>query len=119
MKHLPKHLRPRWRYLAVALQSVPDADVDRRAFRRELGMAARTLLGDAGTAELDLSVLQFAFEDGEGHAVVRCRRGEVRRTRAVLACLHDVDEVPIGIHVQGVSGTVRACEEKFLSLTPG
>ncbi|MFC6754912.1 ribonuclease P, partial [Halorubrum tibetense] len=36
MKHLPKHLRPRWRYLALGIEAWPDADVDRRAFQRAL-----------------------------------------------------------------------------------
>ena len=31
MKHLPKYLRPRWRYLGVGIESWPDADVDRGA----------------------------------------------------------------------------------------
>lgn len=114
MKHLPKHLRPRWRYLAVGLESVPDADVHRTTFRRELRAAARALVGDAGTAELGLAVLEFALEEGEGHAVVRSRRDAVGTVRAAVACVHDIDGVPIGIHVRGVSGTVRGCEEKFL-----
>lgn len=114
MKHLPKHLRPRWRYLAVGLESAPDADLDRSAFQGELLDATRTLLGDPGSAEVALSVLDFAFADGAGHAVVRTRRGEVERARAVVACLHEVGDVPVGVHVRGVSGTVRACEEKYL-----
>lgn len=98
----------------MALQSDPDADVDRRAFRRAIDAAARDLVGDAGSAEMDLSVLRFAFEEGNGHAVVRTRRGAVQTTRAVVACLQEVHGDPVGVHVRGVSGTVRACEEKFI-----
>ena len=114
MKHLPKHLRPRWRYLAVGLESWPDADVDRRSFQRELWFAAQNLLGDAGSADLDGSVLSFRFESGVGEAVVRARRGEVERLRAVLATVDAVDGRPLGVAVRGVSGTVRACEEKYI-----
>ena len=114
MKHLPKHLRPRWRYLAVELESWPDADVDRRSFQRELWFAAQNLLGDAGSADLDGSVLSFRFESGVGEAVVRARRGEVERLRAVLATVDAVDGRPLGVAVRGVSGTVRACEEKYI-----
>lgn len=114
MKHLPKHLRPRWRYLAVGLEAWPDADVDRGRFQRHLWYAAQNLLGDAGSAALDLKVLGFAFEDGVGDAVVRARRGEVDRARAVLACLDAVDGDPLGVTVRGTSGTVRACEEKYI-----
>ena len=114
MKHLPKHFRPRWRYLAVGLESWPDAVLDRRTFQRELWFAAQNLLGDAGSADLDGSVLHFRFEDGDGEAVVRARRGEVERLRAVIATIDAADGQPLGVSVQGVSGTVRACEEKYI-----
>ncbi|WP_255149362.1 Rpp14/Pop5 family protein [Halorarius halobius] len=114
MKHLPKHLRPRWRYLGVAVESWPDARLSRGDFQRELWAAARGLLGDAGSAELDLSVYGFEFADGTGHAVVRTRRGEVERARAALACVDAMNGYPLGVRVRGVSGTVRACEEKYI-----
>jgi ribonuclease P/MRP protein subunit POP5 len=114
VKHLPKHLRPRWRYLAVGLESWPDVDLDRRSFQRELWFAAQNLVGDAGSAALDGTVLHFRFADGEGEAVVCARRGEVDRLRAVLATMDEVDGRPLGVFVRGVSGTVRACEEKYI-----
>jgi ribonuclease P/MRP protein subunit POP5 len=114
MTPLPKHLRPRYRYLAVGLETGPDAEIDRRAFQRAIWYAAQNLLGDVGSAALDLSVLQFAFAEGTGEAVVRTRRGEVDRTRAVLACLDAVADQPVGLRVRGTSGTVRACEEQYL-----
>ena len=114
MKHLPKHLRPRWRYLAVAIESWPDAEIGRRDFQRSLWFATQNLLGDVGSADADLTVLRFSFEDGEGEAIVRVRRGEVERARAGLACIHEIDGEEVGLKVLGVSGTVRACSEKYL-----
>ncbi|WP_458188411.1 Rpp14/Pop5 family protein [Haladaptatus sp. NG-WS-4] len=114
MKHLPKHLRPRWRYLAVGLESWPDADVDRRSFQRSVWFAGQNLLGDAGSADADLRVLRFAFEDGEGEAIVRARRGHTDDARAALACIEAVRDDPVGVFVRGISGTVRGCEEKYL-----
>lgn len=114
VKHLPKHLRPRWRYLAVGLESWPEADLDRRSFQRELWFAAQNLIGDAGSANLDGSVLHFHFEDGDGEAVIRARRDEVEQLRAVLATVDEIDGQPLGVFVRGVSGTVRACEEKYI-----
>ena len=119
MKHLPKHFRPRWRYLGVGLEAWPDADLDRRAFQRALWESARTLLGDPGSAAVDLSVLTFEFADGEGETVVRARRGRVDEARAALACLDAVEGHPVGVHVRGVSGTVRACEERYLGRRSG
>src|SRR6056297_2826826 len=114
MKHLPKHLRPRWRYLAVAIEAWPDADFDRRDFQRSLWFSAQNLLGDAGSADADLTVLQFEFEDGRGEAVVRARRGRADDARAALACVDEIHGDPVGVRVDGISGTVRACEEKYL-----
>ena len=118
MKHLPKHLRPRWRYLAVGLETWPEASLGRRSFQREVWYAAQNLLGDAGSAAVDLSVIRFAHSDGAGHAIVRTRRGETDRARAALACVDSVDDEPLGLRVRGVSGTVRACEEKYIRGPP-
>lgn len=118
MKHLPKHLRPRWRYIAVGLESWAGHDLDRKTFQKELWVATQTLLGDAGSAEVDLSVLTFRFVAGDGHAVVRTRRSQVGRARAALTCIHEVDGVPLGVQVRGVSGTVRACEENYIRAPP-
>ena len=114
MKHLPKHLRPRWRYLAVELESWPDADISRRPVQRALWYAAGNLLGDPGSADANLRVLGFSFEDGTGEAVVRVRHGEVGPARAAVACVDAVDGQPVRLRVRGVSGTVRACEEKYM-----
>jgi ribonuclease P/MRP protein subunit POP5 len=114
MKHLPKHLRPRWRYLAVALESWPDAEFTRRDLQRELWFAGRRLLGDPGSADADLTVLDVSMDDGVGTAVVRTRRDAVADARAAVACVHEVAGAPVRTTVTGVSGTVRACEEKYL-----
>ncbi|TQQ79912.1 ribonuclease P [Halonotius terrestris] len=114
MKHLPKHIRPRWRYLAVGIESAPDAEIDRGAFQRALWYAAGNLLGDAGSADADLTVFGFEYADGVGEAIVRTRRGETDAARAALACIDSVDDDPIGLVVRGISGTVRACEESYL-----
>ncbi|QCC52266.1 Rpp14/Pop5 family protein [Halapricum salinum] len=118
MKHLPKHLRPRWRYLAVSLENWPEADFDRNAFQRHVWFAAQNLLGDVGSAAIDLTVIRFESWDGGAEAIVRVRRGESDRARAVLACLADVDGEAVGLRVRGTSGTVRACEEKYMGGGP-
>lgn len=113
---LPKHLRPRWRYLGVEIEQWPDASLDRRAFQRALWVAARKLLGDPGSADCDLTVMRCRFDEanGTGEAIVRVRRDERERGRAALACVNEIGDEPVGIHVQGASGTIRACEERHL-----
>ncbi|NGM71071.1 ribonuclease P [Natronolimnobius sp. AArcel1] len=114
MKHLPKHLRPRWRYLAVALESWPDADLDRRSFQREVWYAGQNLLGDPGSADALLQVVNFEFADGVGEAIIKVRHGETDSARAAIACIDEIDGDAVGIRVCGISGTIRAAEEKYL-----
>ena len=114
MKHLPKHLRPRWRYLAVALETSPDASIGRRGFQREVWYAAQNLLGDPGSADADLTVVYFRFDDGgSGEAIVRVRRGEVDAGRAALACVDEVDGTPLGMYVRATSGTIRGARSRL------
>lgn len=118
MRHLPKHLQPRWRYLAVGMETWPDANLGRRDLQAALWKSGRTLLGDPGSADAELTVLRFRFDDGAGGAIVRARRDEVTRARAAIACVDVVSGHPVGLAVRGVSGTVRACEENYLSQRP-
>ena len=119
MKHLPKHLRPRWRYLVVGIETWPDASLSRGPFQREVWYAAQNLLGDVGSADADLTVVRFRFADGAGEALVRTRRDEVGAARAALACVASVDDDEVGLRVRGVSGTIRACEERYLGRAGG
>jgi len=118
MKHLPKHLRPRWRYLAVGIETWPTASLDRRAFQRAVWYAAQNLLGDTGSAETDMTVLQFHDYDGTAEAIVRTRRGQTDPARAALACVDSIDDDEVRVRVRGISGTVRACEEKYIRGPP-
>lgn len=115
---LPKHLRPRWRYLAVAIESWPDATVDRRSLQARLWAAARGLYGDVGAADLDLTVVRFEGTAGAWSAIVRTRRGETERARGAIAAIGAIDDRPVGLRVRGVSGTVRACEERYIGRPP-
>lgn len=115
MSPLPKHLRPRYRYLAVTIETWPDASLDRDGFQSALSSAVRALFGDAGVAAVGPRVIRFSYADGAGRTVVRTRRDEVDTARTGLAALGDVNGAPIAVCVRGISGTVRACEEKYLN----
>ncbi len=111
---LPKHLRPRWRYLALGLRSWPDVVLERAAVEAAFQRSARQLFGDAGEARTTIRLMHWSWTDGTGEAVVRTRREAVCRTRAAIACTAKIEDAPVGINVRGVSGTVRACEENYL-----
>jgi ribonuclease P/MRP protein subunit POP5 len=115
MKHLPKHLRPRWRYLAVGVETEPTVQFDGRDIQQAVWRAARSLLGDPGSADVDLRVMRTHLADGGGEVLLRVRRGEVSRGRAALACVDTIAGEPIGLVVRGVAGTARAAEEKYMN----
>lgn len=119
MKHLPKHLRPRWRYLVVALETWPTVDLDEATVQETLWEAVRSLLGDAASADIAIRLIRFEYTAGNGVAVVRVRRGEVDRARAAIACVDAIEDAPAGLTVEGVSGTIRAAEEKYMNAPAG
>ena len=119
MRHLPKHLRPRYRYLAVEIEARPAAALDRQAFQAAAWSAARGLLGDAQSAAVDLQVLEGDFWAGGGAAIVRVRRDRVQSARAALACVEAVAGEPVRVGVRGIGGTVRATERQYWGGPPG
>lgn len=118
VKHLPKHLRPRWRYVVVEIETWPDADFDERELQRSLWFSAQNLLGDAGSADAGLKIVRSDRWRSGGEAVVRVRRDAVEPARAALACVESVNGHPVGIAVRGVAGTIRAAEEKYIRGPP-
>ncbi len=111
----PKANRPRWRYLTVGVElgTTPGGErtpPDRRAVQRAVWSATVALFGDPGSAAVDPTVV----EAGDDAVVLRVRRDEVERARAALACVTTLDGTPAALRVRGVSGTVRACVERFL-----
>jgi len=114
MSPLPKHLRPRYRYLAVRLESWPDHAIDRSVFQRAIEESVQSLYGDSGVSAAEPHVIQFTLREGVGQAIVRSRRDAVTETRAGLAAVSRLHGAPIGVYVRGISGTVRGCEEKYL-----
>lgn len=115
MRHLPKHLRPRWRYLVCEVETSAEHEPAQRALQTAVWEAARGLLGDPGSADADLQVVRTALGPSGGTVAVRARRDEVTSARAALACVHSLDGTPVGLRVLGVSGTLRAAEEKYMT----
>lgn len=110
----PKHLRPRWRYLAVSIETPADVTIARDDVQAALWSGTRHLLGDVTSARLGMEVVRFGHADGQGRSIVRVTRDGVEDARAVLATLDRVAGHPVRFDVRGVSGTIRACEENYL-----
>ncbi|MFB6255060.1 MAG: Rpp14/Pop5 family protein [Halobacteriaceae archaeon] len=114
MQHLPKHLRPRWRYIAIRLESWPNITIEKEDFQRNLWYAGQNLLGDPSSADARLEVVMFTYQNGLGEAIIKVRHQHTQEARAAISCISNIDGKPVGILVKGISGTVRACEEKYM-----
>ncbi|MCD5409665.1 MAG: RNase P [Methanocellales archaeon] len=108
MKMLPSSLRERKRYLAFEAASTDE--VSRRELTNELWANARSLLGDVGTSQCDLCLLDF---DGR-FGILRCAHDKTATARAVLATIDRVGKIRVGIAVIGTSGTIKSATEKFI-----
>ncbi|WP_305064327.1 Rpp14/Pop5 family protein [Methanococcoides sp.] len=108
LKVLPPTLRQDRRYFAFEL--IGGNRVDRSDLLREIFSCASSLVGDKGSSECDMKLLDF--EDSKG--IVRCLRDRMDMTRAVLASVTSVDGKPVIIHVLGISGTVHGATTKYL-----
>ncbi len=118
MSPLPKHLRPRYRYLAVTIETPPNADLTRPLFQHGIWDRARELIGDAGSARIDLQIMRFRFSDGLGDSIVRTNRSTTMDARAAITTLTKINNIPIRVSVKGISGTIQGCEEKYLGQDP-
>ena len=115
MKPLPKHLRPRYRYIVVSIESWPTAKFDKRTFQHALWASTSRLFGDTGANAADLFLIQFEFSNGSGWGIIRTHRDALPIARPSIACISKINEFPVGILIRGVGGTIKSCQEKYLS----
>jgi ribonuclease P/MRP protein subunit POP5 len=98
----------------VELETWPDVTISMESLQRQIWFSAQNLLGDPGSADAVLEVVRGEIWAGGGEALVQVRRGEVDRARAAIACVDSIEDDPVRITVRGVSGTIRAGEEKYI-----
>ncbi|MCD4702696.1 MAG: ribonuclease P [Methanosarcinaceae archaeon] len=111
MKILPPTLRDTKRYLAFELVSV--RPVARNDLIREIFSCASYLVGDMGSSQCGIRLLDFEGSRG----VLRCLADSVELTRAILAILSSVEDEQAFVYVLGVSGTVKGATKKCLEHT--
>lgn len=110
MKGLPKSLRGRQRYVWFRVETDPWMEVEEADLQRVVWWEAQNLYGDLVSSEAELRLVEF---DGEVGAL-RVGHDVVREARAALACVHEVDDASVGVHVVGVSGTLKSGRRKYL-----
>ncbi len=104
--------------MVVSIESWPTANIDKRTFQHAIWTSTSRLFGDNGAATADLFLIRFEFSDGSGWGIIRTPRDALHMAKSSLACISQINEFPIGILIKGVSGTIKTCEEKYLSDLP-
>jgi len=108
VKILPPTLRKKKRY--IAFEVVSHNTVSREDLIREIFSAASSLVGDVGSSECEIRLLQYNFPIG----IIRCRHKKAGISRAILATVNRVQNEPVAINVLGVSGTISNATQKYV-----
>ena len=74
------------------------------------------LYGIMGLSQIEPALIDFDEEEQRG--ILRCSRDHLRRMRAVLALTTEVSGSAAAVHVEMVSGTIKALRSK-LGVLPG
>ncbi|UCE43949.1 MAG: ribonuclease P [Candidatus Bathyarchaeota archaeon] len=99
---LPKGVRRRY----LALKITGEQSVSREDLLNTLWDSTIQLFGEYGASQTDLRLTRY---DSEGnHAIIRCSHKTLEMTKAAVASITEIDGRPVAIHIQRVSGTLKA-----------
>ncbi|MBR6012052.1 MAG: Rpp14/Pop5 family protein [Methanomicrobium sp.] len=108
MKALPPTLRVNKRY--VLCRIVPHGlNADGKAVYYAVYEAVSSLFGDAGAAEIGMSVVHT---EGDW-AIVRCTRGYEKKLQAAVSTVNAIGDMPCAIRPVLTSGTILTLKEKI------
>ena len=96
------------RYLAVKIDSAEK--FSQKEFMDVVWGSLSRLYGEYGASRSGLAPIHY--DEEEGLAVLRALHDEVRKVRAALAVVTKMNGKPVVLHVEAVSGTIRALRNK-------
>lgn len=110
-KPVPPTLRHGQRYLVFEVvrdEAAPFDDVHGAIWH-----ACLDLLGEAGTAALDLWIVKDLWNEKAQMGAVKVVPEKADTMRAVLACITRVGGKDAIVHVKGVAGTMKSARKRF------
>jgi len=96
------------RYLLVRIDC--SESFDSKQLMDVIWSAVLRLFGEYGASKCGLALIDFDAE--KKLAVLRVAHKEVGTIRAALASIVKINEKPAALHVQSVSGTIKALHKK-------
>ncbi len=114
MKPLLKSLRQRHRYIFFKIETLSDHSFGEKQLQHQIWFESQNLLGDVFSGEAWMDLIELNMQNGRGTGILKCSHDNVKKARAVLACIHKVKKDKVGIWVLGVSGTIKSGKKKFI-----
>lgn len=99
---MPKGVRRR--YLALRLES--EQPVSREDLMKTIWDALIQLFGEYGASQTDLTLIKHNSEGN--YTIIRCLHKALEMVKASIASIREIDGKPATIHIQRVSGTLKA-----------
>ncbi|MBU5575256.1 MAG: Rpp14/Pop5 family protein [Candidatus Aenigmatarchaeota archaeon] len=110
-KVLPPTLREKKRYLAY--QVISPKDIPLTDLYNAIWFSILNLLGEAGAAKANIWLGKDMWNDQKKIGIIKCSHVEVENVRAALTLINRIGDIPVIIHVLGISGTIRGARRKF------
>lgn len=103
---MPKGVRRR--YLAFELQS--EHSVAREDLMSSIWNAIIRIFGEYGASQTDLTLIKHSPKTN--YVIIRCSHGAVDMVKASIASITEIGGKPAAIHIQRVSGTLKALRKR-------
>jgi RNase P/RNase MRP subunit POP5 len=103
---LPRGVRRRY----LALRLVSDSSVSREDLMNTIWDALIQLFGEYGASQTDLTLIRYSSE--RKFAIIRCSHKALEMVRASIASITQMNGKQAAIHIQKVSGTLKALLKK-------
>lgn len=108
MNKVTKHIRRR--YIAVMITS--EYPVNERDFFDSLWDSITTLYGEYGASQANIRYMSFDAETNQ--AILRCSHKALDQVKASLIAITEIGRKKASVHIQRVSGTLKAICRKTL-----
>ena len=99
---MPKGVRRRY----LALKLVTEHSVSREDLMNAIWDSIIQLFGEYGASQTNLTLIRYNSE--RNYAVIRCSHKVLEMVSASVASITEINRKPAAIHIQRVSGTLKA-----------
>ena len=100
--------RERRRYLSLEVQS--EQPLNGKIAMDAVEASVQRLFGEYGASKANLKLIKYVPRKSQ--LVIRCSHKAIEQVRAAIASTIKINERTVGIHVVGVSGTLKALHKK-------